>query len=172
LGKAERVLKEIEVAERQSLPIVGPEKGRVLEDIIRELRPRRVLEVGTLIGYSAILMGKELGKESHLVTIEIHADEAEIAKKNIERASILPTVEVVVGDAKNVIPELEGSFDLVFIDAEKSEYIDYLRLAENKLHEGSVVAADNAGIFARPDERLSGLCKVFRKIQEQICGCG
>jgi predicted O-methyltransferase YrrM len=66
----------------------------------------------------------------------------------MKRAEILPNVKVVVGDAKEVIPKLRDNSDLVFIDAEKSEYIDYLRLVEDKLHEGSVIVADNAGIFA------------------------
>ena len=124
-------------------------KGRILTDVVRETKPKRVLEVGTLIGYSAILMGKELGNDAELITIEIHADEAKRAEENIRRAGIPPTVKVLVGDAIDVIPELEGSFDLVFLDAEKSEYIDYLRLVEDKLHRGSVIVADNAGIFAR-----------------------
>ena len=64
--------------EKESLPIVGPNKGRVLADVIRAIKPKRVLEVGTLTGYSAILMGKELGNEAQLVTIENHADEAKI----------------------------------------------------------------------------------------------
>ena len=123
-------------------------KGQILAEVVRETKPKRVLEVGTLIGYSAILMGKELGNDAELITIEIHADEAKRAEENMRKAGIPPTVKVLVGDAIDVIPELEGSFDLVFLDAEKSEYIDYLRLVEDKLHRGSVIVADNAGIFA------------------------
>jgi predicted O-methyltransferase YrrM len=102
---AERVLKEIErMTRNQFLPIVGPRKGQVLVETIRRIKPKRVLEVGTLIGYSAILMGKELGKEAHLVTIEIHADEADVARKNIKKAKIAAETEVIVGDAMEVIP--------------------------------------------------------------------
>lgn len=149
MNKAESVLKEIEkMTEKEFLPIVGPYKGKVLVDVIHEIRPKRVLEVGTLIGYSAILMAKELESEAHLVTIEIDADEVEIARKNIKKANVAPTIDVIEGDAIKVIPELTGKFDLVFIDADKKEYIDYLRLAEGRLHKGSMVVADNAGIFA------------------------
>ena len=148
MNKAE-VLKEIEgMSKREFLPIVGPEKGRVLVEIIRENKPKRVLEVGTLIGYSAILMGKELGADCTLITIEIHPDEAKMAKENIKRAEMPPIVEVLVGDAIEVIPRLQGEFDLVFIDADKREYLDYLRKVEEKLHKGSFIVADNAGIFA------------------------
>jgi len=69
-------------------------------------------------------------------------------RENIKRAEIPPTVDVIVGDAIEVIPTLKGKFDMVFIDADKREYLDYLRLVEDKLHRGSVVVADNAGIFA------------------------
>ena len=149
LSKADNVLREIEaMTKRKFLPIVGPHKGQVLVEVIRKLRPNRVLEVGTLIGYSTILMAKELESDAHLITIEIHSHEAEEARKNIKKAQVLPSIEVVVGDAVEVIPTLKGQFDLVFVDAEKSEYIDYLRLVENKLHKGSMIVADNAGIFA------------------------
>ena len=149
MSEANEILKEIEgMAERKFLPIVGPEKGRVLVKTVREIRPKHILEIGTLVGYSAILMGKELGSETHLITIEIHDDEARIARRNVERAKIPPTVEVVVGDAKEVIPKLRGGFDLVFVDAEKSEYLEYLQLVETRLHKGSTIVADNAGIFA------------------------
>lgn len=136
------------MTEREFLPIVGSKKGRVLVDVIREVKPKRVLEVGTLIGYSAILIGKELGRDAELITIEIHADEAKIARENISKAEILPRVKVLVGDAIEVLPKLKGMFDLVFIDAAKEEYLDYLKLVEDKLDKGSVVVADNAGIFA------------------------
>ena len=145
LSKAEKVLREIEGASRgrRFLPIVGPSRGQILVKVIREVKPKRVLEVGTLIGYSAILMGKELGSDVHLITIEIEANNAKIAEENIRKADVPPTVEVLVGDAIEVIPRLEGMFDLVFIDADKTEYLDYLRLIEDKLHKGSVIVADN-----------------------------
>ena len=149
LNKAEKVLKEIEsMTARKFLPIVGPDKGRVLVRVIHEVQPKRVLEVGTLIGYSAILMAKELESDVHMITIEIHENEAEMARENIKRAEVRPTIDVIVGDAIEVMPKLTGKFDMVFIDAEKTEYLEYLRLVERKLHRGSVVVADNAGIFA------------------------
>jgi len=150
LEKADQILKEIEEkAEIEFMPIVGPERGRVLAEEVRKVKPKRILEVGTLIGYSAILMGRELDKKSRIITIENHAEEAKAAEENIRKAAISAKVQVIAGDAIQVIPTLKDSFDFVFIDADKTEYFDYLRLMENKLRKGSVVVADNAGFFAR-----------------------
>ncbi len=149
LSAAEKVLREIEaLTESGFLPIVGSRKGQVLVDVIRGVKPKRVLEVGTLVGYSAILIGKELESKSRLISIEVDADEAETARENIKKARVAPIVDVITGDALQIIPKLTDEFDLVFVDAEKSRYLDYLRLVERKLHTGSVVVADNAGIFA------------------------
>jgi len=145
LSKAEKVLREIEdvARRRRFLPIIGPSRGQILVKVAREIKPKRVLEIGTLVGYSAILIGKELSGDAHLITIEIDANAARIAKENIRMAKLPLTVEVMVGDALEIIPKLGGKFDLVFIDAEKSEYLNYLQLVEDKLHKGSVIVADN-----------------------------
>ncbi len=146
---ADEVLRRIEKAsEKNVLPIIGPYKGRILAEQVRKAKPQHVLEVGTLIGYSAILMGKELGAGAEIVTIEIHKDKAELAGKNIIRANIPPKVKINIGDALEVIPTLTGPFDFAFIDAEKTEYYQYLKLAEDKLQKSAVVFADNAGFFA------------------------
>jgi predicted O-methyltransferase YrrM len=147
--KADEVLREIEErAKHEFLPIIGPGKGRILAKTIRDVKPKKVLEVGTLIGYSAILIGKELGKNVHIISIEIHPDEAKTAEENVKRAGIRPRVEIIVGNALDILPKIHGLFDAVFIDAEKTEYMEYLRLVEKNLHKGTVIVADNAGIFA------------------------
>ncbi len=149
VNSADEVLRLIEKAsEKNFLPIIGPSKGKYLVEEIRNAKPHRVLEVGTLIGYSAILMGKELDSGAEIITVEIHRDEAELAGKNIVRANIPAKVKIITGDALQVIPTLKGQFDFAFIDAEKSEYLQYLKLAEDKLCKSAVVFADNAGVFA------------------------
>jgi predicted O-methyltransferase YrrM len=148
-SSADEVLRRIEeTAWGRYLPIIGPVRGRILTDLVRRHRPRRVLEVGTFIGYSTILMGRELDGDSEIVTIEIDRREAEEARENIRRAEIKPRVRVLIGDALRIIPGLEGGFDLVFLDAAKGQYLDYLRLVEDKLRRGGVVAADNAGFLS------------------------
>jgi predicted O-methyltransferase YrrM len=173
LSKADKVLKEIEsMTARRFLPIVGPDKGTVLVKVIEEIKPKRVLEVGTLIGYSATLMAKELESDAHLISIEIHADEAEMARQNIKKAQVRPMIDVIEGDAIEVIPKLNGKFDMVFIDAEKTEYMDYLRLVERKLHRGSVVVADNAGAFADQMRDYLNYVRSSRKYRSEYVSFG
>ncbi len=149
LSSADRILKKIEkMAQNEFLPIIGPNKGQILLEIIRDIKPKCVLEVGTLVGYSTILMAKELRSNANLITIEIDYEKAKIAKENIKKAKVPPKVEVQVGDAIVDLPKLENEFDLVFIDAEKTEYLNYLQLIEEKLHKESVIVADNAGIYS------------------------
>jgi predicted O-methyltransferase YrrM len=107
LSSADGVLRQIEAAsEKQFLPIVGPHKGKILAEEVRKAKPRHVLEVGTLIGYSAILMGKELDESAEIVTIEIHRGEAETAGENILKANIPAKVKIITGNAIEVIPTL------------------------------------------------------------------
>lgn len=160
------------MAEEQFLPIVGPEKGKILIDAIRRAKPKRVLEVGTLIGYSAILMGKELDGDAEIITIEIDKDEADVAEKNIRESRIKPQVTVMIGDALEVISKLEGKFDFVFLDATKNEYLDYLKLVEDKLHPGSIVAADNAGIFASSMKDYLDYVRKSGKYKSQFTAVG
>jgi len=150
MDRSEAVLREIErMGERNFIPVIGPEKGKILDDVIRASKPRRVLEIGTLIGYSAIRIARLLPRGGRLVCIEMNAHHAEMARMNLERAGLSQRVEIIVDDAKRAVPRLHGTFDVVFIDAEKSEYYTYLKLVEPRLHRGSVVVADNAGVFAR-----------------------
>lgn len=142
--KPEEVLESIEkVAAQRRLPIIGPKRGRFLDEVIEGHRPKTILEVGTLVGYSAIRMGRHLEKGGHITCVELRDDMALIARSNFAKAGLSDRIEVVVGDALKVLPALKGSFDMVFFDAVKEDYITYLKSVEGLLHRGSVVVADN-----------------------------
>jgi predicted O-methyltransferase YrrM len=142
--KPEEVLESIESeVPLRGLPIIGPRRGAVLDEIVERHKPSTILEVGTLVGYSAIRMGRFLEKEGKLTCVELNEDMAKLARSNITRAGLSDRIRVVVGDAKKVIPTLRGSFDMVFLDAVKGEYVTYLKECERMLHRGSVVVADN-----------------------------
>jgi predicted O-methyltransferase YrrM len=132
-----------EVAPRQGLPIIGPKRGRFLDDVIETHKPSSILEVGTLVGYSAIRMGRHLHKGQRITCVELREDMAKTAQSNITKAGLADRIEVVVGDARKVLPSLKGSFDMVFFDAVKGDYLTYLKSIENLLHRGSVIVADN-----------------------------
>jgi len=141
------VLREIEKeAKQKDLPIIGKVKGKVLAELVSRYKPTTILEIGTLVGYSAIIMASKL-KKGKLITIEIDPDKAEIAKSNIFKAGLANKIEVVVGDAKEIIPKLNVEIDMLFIDAKKEEYLVYLKLTEAKLKKGAIVVADNVKMF-------------------------
>ena len=145
-----KVLKRLEkMAEKESLPSIGPTKGKIIAQVIQDYKPRKILEIGTLYGYSAILMSSILPEENggKVITIEIDNGSANIARKNLEDAALANKVDVIVGDALEIIPKLHEKFDMVFLDGTKEEYFKYLKLVEKKLEKGAVVVADNVGIF-------------------------
>ena len=159
--RVSKVLRELEqIAIREHLPSVGPIKAKIISAIIQKYKPTTILEIGTLHGYSAILMAADLLPvndddnnnkiDEKLVTIEIDKNLTNIAKKNIDNAGLSNKIEVICGNALDVIPTLAGyKFDLIFLDAVKNEYLQYLRLIEAKdlLKEGAIVVADNVIIY-------------------------
>ncbi|HEY9490529.1 MAG TPA: CmcI family methyltransferase, partial [Nitrososphaeraceae archaeon] len=152
MAKPSDVLKSLEkMAKKEFVPSIGPVKGRIITEIIRKYNPKNILEVGTLYGYSAILMAAAasdiLHEDRKVVTIEIDRSIADIARKNVAAAGLSEKINVIVGDALEVIPKLDWKFDLLFLDAAKSEYLTYLKLAEDKvLKRGAVIVADNVEV--------------------------
>src|SRR3954468_7573162 len=114
-----------EEADRTGLPpiAVSADEGRLLQVLLTSIRARRVLEVGTLGGYSAIWMARALPDDGELITIEIDPKHAQVAAANVERAGLSRIVRVAVGDARQILPGIArkgGAFDMVFIDADKA----------------------------------------------------
>lgn len=148
MDPADTVLREIEeMGKRSFIPSIGPVKGRILAEIVRKHKPRKILEVGALYGYSAILITKNSPAGAEITTVEKNPEHARTTEQNVERAQLENQIKIIQGDAKEILPKLPGPFDLVFLDADKSQYLDYLKLVEEKLHQGSVVVADNVGVF-------------------------
>ena len=147
--KAEAVLREIEKLSRyRYYPIIGPVKGEYLADVVRNNGIKRVLELGTCIGYSAILMAKDLPVDGKVVTIEIDPHSAELARDNIEKAGLTAKVEITIGDAATVLPALQDEFDMIFLDTAHHDLLGYLRECERMLRKGGVVFTDNVKMFA------------------------
>jgi predicted O-methyltransferase YrrM len=149
--EAQKVLERLDrMGEKESLPSIGPIKGKIIADVIQDHKPKNILEIGTLYGYSSILMSSLLPDENgKVITIEIDKEYASVARQNIVDAALENKVDVVVGDALDIIPKLLQKFDMVFLDALKEEYFKYLKLVEKKLKKGAVIVADNVGIFEK-----------------------
>jgi predicted O-methyltransferase YrrM len=148
--KARQMLAAMDRATRLwHIPVIGREKGRVIRRLIDRHRPTSAVEIGSLLGYSAILLAAALPPRGRLTCIEMNGYLAKFVKSNVAAAGLGARVKVVVGDALRAIPLLPGRFDLVLIDAVKEDYLDYLRQLEPRLRPGAVVIADNTGVFRR-----------------------
>jgi predicted O-methyltransferase YrrM len=148
------VMAEMEkVAERDRVPIVQWETGRLLAALCRALDPV-VLEVGTAIGYSTLHMAEQLDR-GRVVTLERDPERAAQARSYLGRAGVADRVELVEGDALETLPEVEGPFDLLFVDASKGEYARYIEMAEPKLSARALMVVDNllmSGEVALPED--------------------
>ena len=131
------------------IPVIGREKGRLIRWLIERHRPLRAIEIGSLLGYSAILIAGHLPPRGRVTCVEANGFLARLIERNIEEAGLAKRVSVVVGDAVRVIPLLRSRFEFALIDAAKDEYLDYLRQLEPKLRPGAVVVADNTKTHKR-----------------------
>jgi predicted O-methyltransferase YrrM len=122
---------------------VSPLQGRLLFLLARSIGARRVLEVGTLGGYSTICMGRALPAGGELITCELVPEHAEVARANLARAGVSELATVLAGPAVRSLAGLTGAFDLVFIDADKAANLPYLNEAVRLSHPGTVIMVDN-----------------------------
>ncbi len=121
----------------------GPLQGKFLEMVSRLLGPRRILEIGTFMGYSALCLAAGLTADGRLHTIELREADADLAAEHFRRANWQDRIILHRGNALAIIPTLEESWDLVFIDADKPGYIDYYKLVLPRVRAGGLVIADN-----------------------------
>jgi predicted O-methyltransferase YrrM len=123
--------------------VSGHLQGKLLEFISLMIRPLNILEIGTFTGYSAICMSKGLKEGGKLFTIEINDEIARFTRSYFEKAGVSDKVELLNGNALDIIPGLNIIFDLVFIDADKREYCNYFNLIIDKVQAGGFILADN-----------------------------
>ena len=121
----------------------GHVQGRVLSMISYMIHPKRILELGTFTGYSALCLAEGLAEGGELITIEHNDELEETIRRNLSRSSLGDRIELRIGDCKLLIGDLDSSFDLVFIDADKREYCAYLDLVYPLVPVGGFILADN-----------------------------
>jgi predicted O-methyltransferase YrrM len=156
----------------RGLPAINikPEEGRFLQFLVRASGARKVVEIGTLGGYSGIWIARGLPPEGKLVTLEIQPAHAEVARQHFEAAGVLDRVEIRIGEANRLLRDLssQAPFDFIFIDADKSGYPTYLDWALENTLLGGIIAAHNAfrkgsvAGLSEPDEHTQTM-RVFNE---------
>jgi predicted O-methyltransferase YrrM len=146
--------------------VSGKQQGLFLEMISRMIRPMNILEIGTFTGYSAIQMAKGLAEGGKLITIDINEEIEKFASKYFKLSGLQDKIDFRIGDALEIIPRLDCKFDLVFIDADKEQYVDYYEHVLVKLNPGGFILADNvlwSGKVLNTEKRTSKSKKVDKE---------
>ncbi len=139
----ERINRETHLEVMRPRMLSGHVQGRLLSMFSKMISPKNILEIGTYTGYSAICMAEGLAKGGQLTTIDVNEELEDRVRDYFEDAGLTDVVRFLIGNAMEIIPTLEGKFDLVFIDADKSNYSNYLELVVDKVPSGGYIIADN-----------------------------
>jgi caffeoyl-CoA O-methyltransferase len=126
---------------------ISPVEAGFLQFLIRSQKIEKIIEIGCFLGYSALKMAESLPAHGHLTTIEFDPKYFKLASDHVEMMNAKNKVKVLNGDAIQVLPTLEGNFDLCFIDADKGGYLDYLDWAEKNVRKGGWIIGDNTFLF-------------------------
>lgn len=160
-------------AEKHKVPILDQQSVNLLEQIIIMIKPQRVLEIGTAIGYSSIRIARLLGKRSTFHTIEKSADNIQIATENIKKASLENKIKIIEGDALRILPQMKKKYDLIFLDADKEDYkvlFDYSMLLlkkegvifiDNLLWHGYVASKNVPAKFKNSTKHIKDFNRIF-----------
>lgn len=144
-------MREIASRTETYAPIVPSETAQLLKTLLKIIKPKRILEIGTAIGYSAILMAKNTPEDACIITLERYEKVADTAINNIFEAGFEKKIRVVKGEAADIINWLDGDFDLVFMDGAKGQYIEFLPRVLELLKTGGVLITDDV-LYHDPNE--------------------
>ena len=125
------------------IPIIMDDTLEKIEEILKEEKPKRILEIGTAVGYSATMFAKYTDEDCIIDTIEIDEERAKEAKENIEKIGVADRINIMVGNAVDILPTISQEYDIVFIDAAKGKYPVFLENAIRLIKNGGLILADN-----------------------------
>jgi len=153
--------------------ISGHLQGRILSMFSKMIKPQRILEVGTFTGYSAICLVEGLQQGGELITVDKNQEIKEIASNYFEESGTTDRINLIIGDAKKIIPRLDGVFDLVYLDADKENYAHYYDLLIEKVVNGGYILADNVLWYGKvlqespqkSDRETRGIKEFNQKVQ-------
>ena len=176
LKPSQGLLRDLELyAEENSVPIIHKEVADLLRVILKLKRPKKILELGCAIGYSSLFFADVLDGDVEIVTTERNPIMLERAQDNIKKAGMEDRIKILVGDAEETLKDLEGTFDMIFIDAAKGHYKMFFDMLIGKLNHGGIVISDNIlykGMIASDDyvvRRKKTIVKRMRTYLDYIC---
>jgi predicted O-methyltransferase YrrM len=147
IGSEDPVLQELDRETHLKVPgarmLSGHLQGQLLMFLSKMIQPERILEIGTFTGYSAICLAKGLTETGKLISIELDDELEDLAQKYFNKAGLQKNIIQLIGPALEIIPSLSETFDLVFLDADKREYVEYYNLVFEKVRSGGYIIADN-----------------------------
>ncbi|RKD34604.1 O-methyltransferase [Thermohalobacter berrensis] len=172
LPETPHFLKDLEVyAEENHIPIVHPEVAQLLKVLIMIKKPKNILEVGTAIGYSAIVMAESMDNYGNIITIERRDDMVKIASENIKNKGFDKKIKILNGDALDILPTLNKKFDFIFLDAAKGKYKEFLPYCINNLVDGGILVSDNVlfrGMVANDDLVIRRKKTIVKRMREYL----
>lgn len=176
LRPSQGLLRELEVyAEENSVPIIHKEVADLLRVLLKLKKPKKILELGCAIGYSSLLFVDVLDGDVEIVTTERNPVMLERAQENIKKADMEDRIKILVGNAEDTLKDIEGNFDMIFIDAAKGHYKLFFDMLIDKLNRGGIVVSDNIlykGMIASDDyvvRRKKTIVKRMRTYLDYIC---
>ena len=150
------------------VPIIRKEMGNLLKVLLLLKRPQKILEVGTAVGYSSILMSENMPQDCHITTIENYDKRIPVARQNFKRAGKEDKITLIEGDALEVLQDMTGSFDFIFMDAAKGQYINYYPHIYRLLSDGGLLISDNVLQEGEIVQSKYGVTRRNRTIHERM----
>ncbi len=148
-------LKKLEdYAKIHHVPIIEPETAQLIKVLLKNNKPKNILEVGTAIGYSALIMAEATPNTTKITTIERNEEMIELANNNISNSEFKDRIRIISGDAEDVLPHLNEAYDFIFLDAAKGQYLDFFNYCKTYLENGGLIVSDNVlfkGMVASDD---------------------
>ena len=155
-----------EIATKRNIPIILPETVILISEIVQKYQPEYILEIGTAIGYSSLIMAKKMNRKFRIDTIDVSKPSIIEARKNIEKYNYSNSIFVYFDDGINFLKKTKNKYNLIFIDARKNEYPEYYRLSKKQLRPNGIIILDNLLWHGKVKQKKSFVDKrvdIFRK---------
>ncbi len=166
-----KINRETHLKVMQPRMLSGHFQGQLLRFLVEMIQPKRILEIGTYTGYSAIALAQGLKTEGKLITIDVNVELEKMISNFILEAELSDKIEQITGNALEIIPTITENFDLVFIDADKRNYKNYLDLVLNKLNSGGYILTDNvlwSGKVTMPKEKMDVDTRMINEFNDYV----